>query len=135
MSAGSDALGLVGSRFSRDPGQLALAPGSSGWKLDDGKIGRAWISADKFQIIRIESELVRPLPDIYLRSEHQITEYGPVTFGAKKMQLWLPTQAEVYLDFRKRLYYRKHSFDHFMLFSVDAQDTLQADKHTAHSPN
>ncbi len=47
----------------------------------------------------------------------------------------LPTQAEVYLDFRKRLYYRKHSFDYFMLFSVDAQDTLQADKHTAHSQN
>ncbi len=26
------------SSFEVDPGQLALAPGSSGWKLDDGKI-------------------------------------------------------------------------------------------------
>ncbi len=84
--------------------------------------GRAWITADKFQIVRIESELVNPIPQIRLSGEHQVVEYGPVPFSKKKLQLWLPTSAEIYLDFRRHRYYRKHSFDHYMLFSVDARE-------------
>jgi hypothetical protein len=36
------------------------------------------------------------------------------------MELWLPTKAEIYLDYRKQRYYRSHSYDHYMLFSVDS---------------
>ena len=82
--------------------------------------GRAWITADKFQIVRIESELINPMPKIQLRSEQQVVEYGPVRFRAKNEELWLPKSAEIYLDFRKRRYFRRHSFDHYMLFSVDS---------------
>jgi tetratricopeptide (TPR) repeat protein len=82
--------------------------------------GRAWITADKFQIVRIESELIKPMPKIRLRSEQQVVEYGPIRFQAKNEELWLPKSAEIYLDFRKHRYFRRHSFDHYMLFSVDA---------------
>jgi tetratricopeptide (TPR) repeat protein len=82
--------------------------------------GRAWITADKFQIVRIESELISPMPKIQLGNEHQIVEYAPVPFQQGKMELWLPKSAEIYLDFRKRRYFRTHSYDHYMLFSVDA---------------
>jgi len=84
--------------------------------------GRAWITPDRFQIVRIESELVSPVPEIRLAGEHQVVEYGPVPFGNKNLELWLPKSAEIYLDFRRHRYYRKHSFDHYMLFSVDAQE-------------
>jgi tetratricopeptide (TPR) repeat protein len=87
--------------------------------------GRAWISADKYQIVRIESELVDPAPQIRLAGEHQIVEYGPVPFAKRNLQLWLPQSAEIYLDFRRHRYYRKHSFDHYMLFSVDAQENTK----------
>lgn len=84
--------------------------------------GRAWITADKFQIVRIESELVSPMPQIQLRSEQQVVEYGPVPFQEKHVELWLPKSAEIYLDFRKHRYFRRHSFDHYMLFSVNAEE-------------
>jgi tetratricopeptide (TPR) repeat protein len=84
--------------------------------------GRAWITADKFQIVRIESELVSPMPQIQLRSEQQVVEYGPVPFQAKNLELWLPKSAEIYLDFRKHRYYRRHTFDHYMLFSVNMEE-------------
>lgn len=84
--------------------------------------GRAWITADKFQIVRMESELVSPIPQIRLAGEHQVVEYGPVPFKKGNVQLWLPQSAEIYLDFRRHRYYRKHSFDHYMLFSVDADE-------------
>jgi tetratricopeptide (TPR) repeat protein len=74
--------------------------------------GRAWITADKFQIVRIESELVNPIPQIRLAGEHQVVEYGPVPFEKRKVQLWPPQSAEIYLDFGRHRYYRKHSFDH-----------------------
>jgi tetratricopeptide (TPR) repeat protein len=84
--------------------------------------GRAWITADNFQIVRIESELVRPVPEIQLISEQQVVEYGPVPFPKKNLELWLPKSAEIYLDYHKHHYYRKHSYDHYMLFSVESEE-------------
>jgi hypothetical protein len=84
--------------------------------------GRAWITADKFQIVRIEAEMVSPMPEIQLLSEHQVVEYGPVPFPKKNTSLWLPKSAEIYFDFRKHRYYRRHSFDHYMLFSTDTDE-------------
>ena len=87
-----------------------------------GLKGRAWITADKFQIIRIEAEMVQPMPEIQLLSEHQLVEYGPIPFPQKNLSLWLPKSAELYFDFRKHRYHRRHSFDHYMLFSVDTEE-------------
>ncbi len=84
--------------------------------------GRAWITADKFQIVRMEAEMVNPMPEIQLLSEHQAVEYGPVPFLKKNASLWLPKSAEIYFDFRKHRYYRRHSFDHYMLYSVDTEE-------------
>jgi len=84
--------------------------------------GRAWITADNFQIVRMEADMVKSMPEIHLLSEHQVVEYGPVPFPKKDITLWLPKDVEIYFDFRKHRYYRRHSFDHFMLFSVDADE-------------
>jgi tetratricopeptide (TPR) repeat protein len=87
--------------------------------------GRAWITSDKFQIVRIEAEMVSPMPEIQLLSEHQVVEYGPIPFPKKNISLWLPKSAEIYFDFRKHRYYRRHSFDHYMLYSVDTEDKMK----------
>ena len=88
--------------------------------------GRAWITADKFQIVRIEADMVKAIPEIRLLREHQVVEYGPVPFPKKNTTLWLPKNAEIYFDFRKHRYYRRHSFDHYMLFSVDTDEKRKA---------
>jgi len=83
--------------------------------------GRAWITADKFDVVQIEADMVKPVPEIQLLSERQTVEYGPVPFATKNTTLWLPKKVEIYFDFRKHHYYRRHSFDHYMLFSVDSE--------------
>lgn len=83
--------------------------------------GRAWIAASTFQIVRIESELVNPIPQLQILNEHQTVEYGPVLFQKTNAELWLPKKAELYLDVHKHHYFRRVSFDHFMLFSVDSE--------------
>jgi tetratricopeptide (TPR) repeat protein len=87
-----------------------------------GLKGRAWISADQFHIVRIEAEMIDSIPEIQLLSEHQVVEYGAVPFPKKNTNLWLPKTAEIYLDFRKHHYHRRHSFDHYMLYSVDTEE-------------
>jgi tetratricopeptide (TPR) repeat protein len=84
--------------------------------------GRAWIRADNFQIVRMESDLVRPMPQVKLLSEHQVVEYAPIPFGKTGIVLWLPKSAEIYFDFRKQRYYRRHSFEHYMLFAVNSEE-------------
>jgi tetratricopeptide (TPR) repeat protein len=84
--------------------------------------GRAWIDADTYQIVRLESDLSKPIPEIQLVSQHQIVEYAPVKFPKSKEELWLPKTGELTFDFRRHHYYRRHTFDRFMLFAVDTQE-------------
>jgi hypothetical protein len=95
--------------------------------------GRAWITADKFEIVRIELELINPMPQIQLRCEQLVVEYGPVRFQ-KNVELWLPNKAEIYLDYRKHRYYRSHGYDHYMLFSADAVEKRNEPKITSTEP-
>ncbi len=84
--------------------------------------GRAWISADGFHLVHLESELVKPMPAISLLGEHLAVDYAPQLFQKNNVQLWLPKSAEIYFDFDKHHYFRRHSFDHFMLFSVETEE-------------
>jgi tetratricopeptide (TPR) repeat protein len=96
--------------------------------------GRAWITADTFQVVRIESELVSPMRQIQFLTQHSIAEYGPVHFQKKNLDLWLPKSADVYLDIRHHRYHRRHSFDHYMLFSVDSDQKVHEAKHQSTGP-
>jgi tetratricopeptide (TPR) repeat protein len=96
--------------------------------------GRAWISADTFQIVRVESELVKPMRQVQYLALHSITEYTAVHFPKKNLDIWLPKSAEVYMDVHRHRYYRRHSFDHYMLFSVDSEQKVREAKHAPHGP-
>lgn len=85
--------------------------------------GRAWISASSSQIIRIELDLVAPMTALQLRTFHIIVDYGPVQFRERKVELWLPKSAELFVDVHGRHLRRHHSYSNFLLFSVeDKQD-------------
>ena len=93
--------------------------------------GRAWISSDTSQIVHIEADIVNPMHEIQMLSEHQVVEYGPVPFARKSTILWLPKNVEIYFDFRKRRYYRHYTFDHYLLFDVDVTDKVKLPPDTA----
>jgi hypothetical protein len=93
--------------------------GIHGASYSVGLKGRAWISADSYQIVRMETDLVMPLPQIQLLAEHTAVEYGLVKFREGDANLWLPLSAEVYFAWRGQRVHRRHSFDHYMLFTVD----------------
>ena len=85
--------------------------------------GRAWIAPDSFQILHIEADMANPIHEIQLLSEHQIVDYGPVSFAKKNAVLWLPKNVEIYFDFRKHHYYRDYSLGDYMLFGVASSES------------
>ena len=88
--------------------------------------GRAWISVDGYQILRLILDSVEPVPEIRLKTEHHEIEYRPVEFRNRRAQLWLPESGDVYMDFRGHRYHHRHSFSDFLLFAVDVDQTIHA---------
>lgn len=95
-----------------------------------GLKGRAWISVDSLQIVRMEADLMSPIPEVGLGSEEDAIEYGPVAFKSKKTELWLPIKADIYFYYRHHAYRRHHDFSNYMLFSVDSTQKISAPKVT-----
>lgn len=52
--------------------------------------GRAWIGADGYRVLRLQTDLIAPIPQIDLQVEHLDIAYAPVEFRKLKLQLWLP---------------------------------------------
>lgn len=90
--------------------------------------GRAWIAADSYQVARLETQMIAPVPQIRLAADYTAIEYGPVHFQGKNVEMWLPQSAEIYSDWKGRRFHRRHSFSKYMLFSVDDKQTISAPK-------
>ncbi len=90
--------------------------------------GRAWIAADTYQIVRMETDLVAPLPQIRLVTDHTLVDYGPVHFKKGNVEMWLPQNAELYCDWRGKRMHRRLSYSSYMLFSVDEKQRISEPK-------
>ena len=90
--------------------------------------GRAWIAEDSYQVLKIETSLVEPVPQIGLAADHTIIEYGPVHFKKDGTDMWLPQSADVYSDLKARRRHEHHSFTNYLLFSVGDLQRISAPK-------
>ena len=90
--------------------------------------GRAWFSAESYEILRMESNLVAPIPEIRLLADHTVIEYGPVNFRQANTTLWLPQSAEVYFAWLGKRVHRRHEFSNYLLFGIDDQQQINAPK-------
>jgi tetratricopeptide (TPR) repeat protein len=90
--------------------------------------GRAWIDAGTYQVVRLETELVKPMPEIHLLREHLSIDYAPVQFHSKDVQLWLPASAQLLVVKNNLAFYRTHAFSNFQIFSVGAGQKVGAPK-------
>jgi tetratricopeptide (TPR) repeat protein len=90
--------------------------------------GRAWILADSYQVARLETDLIAPVPEIKLFADHTAIEYGPVRFQKRGVEMWLPQSAEVFYDWRGKRIHRRHSFSNYLLFAVDENQRISQPK-------
>jgi len=88
--------------------------------------GRAWVSRDLLQVVRIETDLLRPMPEIKLLGEHQEIDYGPIAFTSRHTELWLPATTDFYTEFRGKRVHRRLTYANYLLFSVDDAQKVSA---------
>jgi len=86
--------------------------------------GRAWIAADTYQVVSLETDMVAPIPQIRLKAEHISIDYTPVKFQKGNEELWLPQNAELFFDLAGRRIHRRHHFSNYLLFSVDEKQKI-----------
>ncbi|HKQ87745.1 MAG TPA: tetratricopeptide repeat protein [Candidatus Acidoferrales bacterium] len=86
--------------------------------------GRAWIDAETFQVMRLETDMIHPMPEIQLLRDYIRVDYKPVQFQGAKTVLWLPSAADMYFDFRHERYHRHENLSRYRLFSVGATQQI-----------
>jgi len=87
--------------------------------------GRAWIATETYEVLRLETDLVSPIPQIDLQLEHLIVGYAPVEFPKHHVRLWLPESTSIYVAYRGHRYQRLHTFSQFQLFSVGSDEAIK----------
>lgn len=88
--------------------------------------GIAWILQDSYEVAHLEFDLADTIAKVRLRLDHEVIEYLPVSFPESDTTIWLPSSAELYMDFRGHRFYRRHSYTNFKLFSVMVQQQFGA---------
>ena len=81
--------------------------------------GTALIDVENYQIVHLETDILKPVPEVRLMTEHQVLDYGPVRFEQKKLSLWLPLEAEIYLDVNGKRFHHRHVYSDYRVFSVE----------------
>jgi len=87
--------------------------------------GRAWVASDRFEVLRMETDLVSPIPQIDFNLEHLVINYAPVEFNSRSVRLWVPANTALYVAYRGHRYERMHTFNNFHPFSVDSDEQFK----------
>jgi hypothetical protein len=85
--------------------------------------GLAWVTTKGDQVVRLETDLVNPLPAVRLGREHFVIEYREVAFHSHPVRLMLPQTVDAFLEYRGKFYHHYHHFSHFELFWAGPKST------------
>jgi hypothetical protein len=86
--------------------------------------GRAWISMENTQVLRLDTTLMQDIPDLNIKSGTISVEYAPVQIQSRNLQLWLPERIEAYWQVSSHRVILYHTFSNFKLFAVDTQQNI-----------
>jgi hypothetical protein len=81
--------------------------------------GTAWVDATTFQVVHLETDLLNPIPELFLDFEHQSLDYGPVTFAERHVRLWLPESVDINIHLSGKQFNARHFYSNYQLFVID----------------
>ncbi len=79
--------------------------------------GLAWIDQSTFQIVRMQTDLLAPLPGIELNELRSLLNYGDVKIPRLNLSLWLPTNVETTWVSGDRTGDETHRYSNYKLFA------------------
>ncbi|HKM81031.1 MAG TPA: tetratricopeptide repeat protein [Candidatus Acidoferrum sp.] len=102
--------------------------GSTGPAYEINLQGRAWFTADDYQIVRLEADLIKTIPEIQLTVDHTSAEYGPVHFQSRGIDIWLPQAADLVSERKGKRFHERIAFSDYLLFAVDNKQDIASPK-------
>lgn len=90
--------------------------------------GTAWVDATTFQVVHLETDLLHPIPQLFLDFEHQSLDYGPVVFAARHVKLWLPQSVDINVHLSGKQFNARHFYSHYQLFVIDTGQKIAKPK-------
>jgi tetratricopeptide (TPR) repeat protein len=90
--------------------------------------GRAWFMTSNHQILRLETDLVKPIAEIQLAVDHTSAEYGPVHFRSRGIDIWLPQAADLICERKGKRRHERITFSDYFLFAVDNKQEVASPK-------
>ncbi len=98
--------------------------GATGPAYGLGLKGQAWFLVDNFQIVKLEADLIKPIPEIQLAVDHTSTEYGPIHFQSQGIDIWLPQTADLLCERKEKRFHERITFSDYLLFAVDNKQRI-----------
>jgi Tfp pilus assembly protein PilF len=90
--------------------------------------GVAWIDPTTYQILKLRTELLAPIPVVKLQAETTEIEFSEVHFKRLAEGFWLPAEVTVTLDWEGRVLRNRHEYSDFAVFNVDAMQKIASPK-------
>jgi hypothetical protein len=84
--------------------------------------GLAWIVSENYQIIRLRTDLLKPLLEVKLEKMTTDITYGEMHFKGVATGFWVPTEVTVAVDWNGRHLRNEHRYSKFKVFNVQATD-------------
>jgi tetratricopeptide (TPR) repeat protein len=86
--------------------------------------GLAWIDAGNYQVVRITSDLLTPIPEVRLDKETTDINFSEVQFKRLTRKFWLPEAVTVTLDWNGRTYRNNHAYSEFLVSKVESTQRI-----------
>ena len=93
--------------------------------------GLAWVDAENYEIIRLRTDLLKPLPEVLLDKETTEIDFTENHFKSSPEGFWLPHQVKVSVVWNGRSLLNTHAYSGFKLFNVGATQRIGKPKEAA----
>ena len=97
--------------------------------------GLAWIDPSTHQIVRLRSDLLKPLLEVNLERQTTEISYGEVHFKGISAGFWVPQQVVVAVDWNGKHLRNEHRYSEFRVFNVDAIEKRGKPKELSQTPD
>lgn len=97
--------------------------------------GVAWVDSENYHVLRLRTDLLKPLPEVRLKRKTTEIAYAETRFRAIAEGLWLPQEVMVTVEWNGKLLRNTHQYSDFRVFDVDVKDKIQKLKETGLSSN
>lgn len=96
--------------------------------------GLAWVDSASYEIIRLRTDLLKPLPEVRLDKETTEINFGENHFKSLTEGFWLPREVKVSVDWNGKNLQNKHEYSDFKLFNVGATEKIGNPKQAGRAP-